>query len=162
MKLFSTLGRSWAYFKQGWGGYISFVLGLVVYLTIIYNFLLTQYFPHSPIDYVIILFAIILTSIAVGYLAKRSGLWGNENLLATEANPVINIPIGKKEILNYTLHLQGLDMSIANTEVTIEMLNTLIKDPKKLKVATGKLYRNLKILKEQKRQINDMLKSAKH
>ncbi len=115
-KTVDLFGRAYMYFKLGWANYLALVLGLVAYFTIIYNFLLYKYVPANPYTYAFIGLILVAASVVIGIVSKRSGFWGREHQVSTEANPVLNYPIGDKEILSYDTAIVLLENQMAVNE----------------------------------------------
>lgn len=140
-RVFDIVGRAYMYFKLGWSNYYALVLGMTAYLVIIYNYVLSKYLPLNAIIYVGLGILVIFVSIITGYLSKRSGFWGREHQISTEANPVLNYPIGEKEVLGYDSSILGheasvlgYDSSILGYETTILQVENQIKVNEKLGV----------------------------
>lgn len=117
--LWDLIGRSYMYFKLGWSNYISMPLGMTAYLAVIYNFVLNKYLPADTLTYSLIGMGVVLFSWVMGYEMKRSGFWGKEHQISTEANPAINYPIGEKELLGYDATILGYEAAVLNYEASI-------------------------------------------
>ncbi len=140
MKVFDLFGRAYMYFKLGWANYLALILGLVAYFTIIYNFILYKYVPANSYTYGLIGIGLVAVSVLVGIVSKRSGFWGREHQVSTEANPVLNYPIGDKEVLAY-------DSAIVSLENSIEV-------NKKLGIPADRLFYLLTRTKEMRSRAN--------
>lgn len=148
------IGRVYFYTKLGWGNYIAWWLGAIAYITIIYELVLKNLFPASPLAYVFIFLGLLAGSFLLGYGMKRIRLFSVESAINTEVNPYINVPIGRKEILSYRIQIQNIDMSIVSTGAIME----LVKGKPKL---VARLRHNITIMEGQKRLLQELLGKAK-
>ena len=82
----------------------------------------------------------------IGIIAKRSGFWGREHQISTEANPTLNYPIGEKEILSYDTSILGLE--------------NMIEVDKKLGINTERLDKSISMLKRMRSKAVDPFKES--
>ncbi len=114
--------RVFFYTRLGWGSYIAWWLGAIAYVTIIYELLLVKIIPDTPVITGIILVGLLMASGILGYAMKELKIFGEEHAINAETNPYINKPIGFKEIANYEMRLQGLDVQIQTYDVHLQRL----------------------------------------
>lgn len=93
MRLF--LFRSWRYFREGYGLYISLPVGILNFLTITYYILLERIptlksiLPHFTIFATIALLTVFPLATFLGWLhIRRSRAFSTELIIATETNPI--------------------------------------------------------------------------
>ncbi len=93
MKL-SFLYRLWYYFRQGYGIYLTFIMGFistivtVFYLAITHIPELAVWFPNLWIFSLLVISVGVPLAIGLGwYHMKGSGLWGSETDINNESNP---------------------------------------------------------------------------
>ncbi len=155
MKFKEILSRVFFYTKLGWGNYISWELGAIAYITIIYELVLKFILPASYITYLLIFFGLMLLAFFMGMFMSRKGVYGVEHKINTETNPYINIPIGSKEILGYQNGIAALNREIKNYEVQKAICEAL-----SLKDKIPILEQNIKSTQEYKVKLEDMLDKA--
>ena len=154
MKPAEAFAKAFFYTKLGWGNYISWWLGAIAYVTIIYELALKLILPASPIVYVLIFLGIMALSLVLGYLmAWRAKVYGVEHKINTETNPYIHIPVGDKEILAYQNQIMQFDVQIESLKKQIEMCYALGIDAKELEAYLPKL-------EEYKKRYVEMLNRA--
>ncbi len=126
MNFKTNIARVYFYTKLGWGNYVTWWLGAIAYLTIIYEFILKDFMPPSIPLYAGLFFAVMVFSFVMGYEMTKLKIYSQEHAINTESNPYINIPIGEKEIVNYKT-------SIASLKAAIEFYNKQGIDTAELK-----------------------------
>ena len=148
---------AWAHFRRGYGLGTSFLLGIFNALNIVIIGL-KVFIPTFTLSALLLLYAfgfaaIVLISIAFDFILLRLNFTQAEYTIGTRDNPLINKPIGDKEILGYQNSLAGLDREITNYEAQIAILRKLgLED----KVAIYE--RNIESAKEYKAKLEEMLK----
>jgi hypothetical protein len=155
MKLKELLARAFFYTKLGWGNYISWELGAIAYITIIYELVLKFILPASYITYLVIFFGLMILAFFMGMFMSRKGVYGVEHKINTETNPYINIPIGSKEILNYQSQIAALKREIQNYEIQKAICEAL-----NLKEKIPILEQNIESAEEYRAKMEDMLNKA--
>lgn len=148
---------AWAHFRRGYGLGTSFLLGIFNALNIVIIGL-KVFIPTFTLSALLLLYAfgfaaIVLISIAFDFILLKLNFTQAEYTIGTRDNPLINKPIGDKEILGYQNSLAGLDREITNYEAQIAILRKLgLED----KVAIYE--RNIESAKEYKAKLEEMLK----
>ena len=151
------LSYAWAHFRRGYGLGTSFLLGIFNALNIVIIGL-KVFIPTFTLSALLMLYAfgfaaIVLVSIAFDFILLKLNFTQAEYTIGTRDNPLINKPIGDKEILGYQNSLAGLDREITNYEAQIAILRKLgLED----KVAIYE--RNIESAKEYKAKLEEMLK----
>ncbi len=94
MDFYSIIYRSWYYFRIGYGTYLTFPLGYIGFLALIYSFVIVPYRLNvgifSSVAYFEVAIAIFMTpaGITLGYLhLKHTKAWTSEIEVGVEANP---------------------------------------------------------------------------
>ena len=148
---------AWAHFRRGYGLGTSFLLGIFNALNIVI-IAIKVFIPAFTLSALLLLYAfgfaaIVLISIAFDFILLKLNFTQAEYTIGTRDNPLINKPIGDKEILGYQNSLAGLDREITNYEAQIAILRKLgLED----KVAIYE--RNIESAKEYKAKLEEMLK----
>ncbi|MEM3839087.1 MAG: hypothetical protein QXF01_00705 [Candidatus Micrarchaeaceae archaeon] len=150
-----TIGRAYFYTKLGYGNYMSWWLGAIAYITIIYELILKTIIPPGILTYAFIFFALLLVSFLLGFSMKRLKIYGIEHAINAETNPYIDRPIGKKEILNYENAIKAYDREINNYEI-----NRAICQKLELEDQLPLIDANIHSAKEYKAKMQDMLNHA--
>ena len=151
------LSYAWAHFRRGYGLGTSFLLGIFNALNIVI-IAIKVFIPAFTLSALILLYAfgfaaIVLVSIAFDFILLKLNFTQAEYTIGTRDNPIINKPIGDKEILGYQNSLAGLDREIASYEAQIAILRKLGLEDK------VKIYeRNIESAKEYKAKLEEMLK----
>ena len=105
--------RSWFYFRQGYGTYITLPMGIASALVVFYELsiknipALRPYIPSLTVFALEALVAFVPVSIALGlYHIKRTGVFATDIALQTESNPyVYKIVPGKEQELYLPLNI---------------------------------------------------------
>ena len=148
---------AWAHFRRGYGLGTSFLLGIFNALNIVI-IAIKVFIPTFTLSALLMLYAfgfaaIVLVSIAFDFILLKLNFTQAEYTIGTRDNPLINKPIGDKEILGYQNSLAGLDREITSYEAQIAILRKLgLED----KVAIYE--RNIESAKEYKAKLEEMLK----
>ena len=148
---------AWAHFRRGYGLGTSFLLGIFNALNIVI-IAIKVFIPTFTLSALLMLYAfgfaaIVLVSIAFDFILLKLNFTQAEYTIGTRDNPLINRPIGDKEILGYQNSLAGLDREITSYEAQIAILRKLgLED----KVAIYE--RNIESAKEYKAKLEEMLK----
>lgn len=93
MDFYSIAYRSWYYFRIGYGTYLTFPLGYIGFLALIYSFAIPDQLKvgiFSSVAYFEVAIAIFMTpaGIILGYLhVKHTKAWMTEIEVGVEANP---------------------------------------------------------------------------
>ncbi len=94
MDFYSIIYRSWYYFRIGYGTYLTFPLGFIGFLALIYSFVIVPYQLNvgifGSVAYFEAAVAIFITpaGIIIGYLhLKYTRVWQTEVDIGVEANP---------------------------------------------------------------------------
>jgi hypothetical protein len=148
---------AWAHFRRGYGLGTSFLLGIFNALNIVIIGL-KVFIPSFSLSMLLLLYALGFVairseSIAFDFLLLRLHFTQAEYTIGTRDNPLINKPIGDKEILGYMNSLAGLDREIASYEAQIAILGKLGLDDK-----VGIYERNIESAREYKAKLEEMLK----
>ena len=96
---------AWAHFRRGYGLGTSFLLGIFNALNIVIIGL-KVFIPTFTLSALLLLYAfgfaaIVLISIAFDFILLKLNFTQAEYTIGTRDNPLINKPIGDKEILGY-------------------------------------------------------------
>ena len=148
---------AWAHFRRGYGMGTAFLLGIINALNILIIglkvFIPTFSFSMLLLIYAVSFMAIIAISIGFDFLLLYLDFTQAEYTIGTRDNPLINRPIGDKEILGYQNGIAALNREIASYEAQIAILRKLgLED----KVAIYE--RNIESAREYKRKLEEMLK----
>ena len=150
---------AWAHFRRGYGMGTSFLLGIFNALNIVIIglkvFIPTFSFSTLLLIYAVSFIAIILISIGFDFLLLYLDFTQKEYLIGTRDNPLINIPIGSKEILGYQSAIAGLDREIQSYRVSNAICEAL-----NLKEQVPLLEQNIRSAEEYKAKLEDMLNKA--
>ena len=151
------LSYAWAHFRRGYGLGTSFLLGIFNALNIVI-IAIKVFIPAFTLSALILLYAfgfaaIVLVSIAFDFILLKLNFTQAEYTIGTRDNPLINKPIGDKEILGYQNSLAGLDREITSYEAQIAILKKLGLDDK-----VAIYERNIESAKEYKAKLEEMLK----
>ncbi len=108
MDWYSILYRSWYYFRIGYGTYLTFPLGYIGFLALIYTFFISPnalnvgIFSNVIYFEIVVAFAITPAGILIGYLhIKHTRVWTTEVDIAVESNPYVYKLAPGKEIEAY-------------------------------------------------------------
>ncbi len=148
---------AWAHFRRGYGLGTSFLLGIFNALNIVV-IAIKVFIPSFTLSTLLLLYAIgfaavVLVSILFDFLLLKLNFTQAEYTIGTRDNPLINKPIGDKEILGYMNSLAGLDREISSYGAQIAILRKLGLDDKVV------IYeRNIESAREYKRKLEEMLK----
>ena len=151
------LSYAWAHFRRGYGLGTSFLLGIFNALNIVI-IAIKVFIPAFTLSALILLYAfgfaaIVLVSVAFDFILLKLNFTQAEYTIGTRDNPLINKPIGDKEILGYQNSLAGLDREITSYEAQIAILRKLGLEDKVV------IYeRNIESAKEYKAKLEEMLK----
>lgn len=150
---------AWGHFRRGYGAGVGFFLGIFNALNIVVLDL-KVFIPNISIITLIELYlvgfiSIILVSIGFDFLLLALKFIQKEYLLGTRDNPTIDVPIGKKEILNYQSTIAALGREVQNYEVQIAICKALgIQDKVPI------LEQNIRSAGEYKTKMEDILSKA--
>ncbi len=123
MKL-NKIARIYFYTKLGWGNYISWWLGAIAYITIIYELVLKNLFPYPAEAYPIIFIGLMLIAFVFGLTASRRGFYGAEHEINAETNPYKDKILGKKELLGWEMNYQAVTAGINMTKLWLNWWST--------------------------------------
>ncbi len=114
MNILNRLLRYYAFFRRGYSLYVSFPLGYIQFIIVVYSLALTnipflkEWFPHLT-------YFAIFTIILVGVISTLSGWWDfkhgsviTDNVLQTRSNPAT---------------WDTIDASILNSEALLDLFN---------------------------------------
>ena len=153
------LSYAWAHFRRGYGMGTSFLLGIFNALNIVIIglkvFIPTFTFSTLLLIYMAGFAAIIVISIGFDFLLLYLDFTQKEYLIGTRDNPLINIPIGSKEILGYKSAIAGLEREIQSYRVSNAICEAL-----NLKEQVPLLEQNIRSAEEYKAKLEDMLNKA--
>ena len=153
------LSYAWAHFRRGYGMGTSFLLGIFNALNIVIIGL-KVFIPTFTLSMLLLIYiagfaAIIVISIGFDFLLLYLDFTQKEYLIGTRDNPLINIPIGSKEILGYQSAIAGLEREIQNYRVSNAICEAL-----NLKEQVPLLEQNIRSAEEYKAKLEDMLNKA--
>jgi len=107
------IARCWFFFRRGYGLYLSFLVGLVSYISVLYFLLVQSLFPTStPSGFymfgLILLLIVVPLGVFLGWLdVRRTPMYGTEAEISTEENPyVLRFVPGKERDLQAPISFQ--------------------------------------------------------
>ena len=150
---------AWAHFRRGYGLGTSFLLGIFNALNIVV-IAIKVFIPSFTLSTLLLLYAIgfaavVLVSILFDFLLLKLNFTQAEYTIGTRDNPLINIPIGSKEILGYQSAIAGLEREIQSYRVSNAICEAL-----NLKEQVPLLEQNIRSAEEYKAKLEDMLNKA--
>ncbi len=150
------ISRVYFYTKLGWGNYISWWLGAIAYITIIYELVLHNLFPYPTIAYPLIFISLMVLSFFFGYLASKKNIYGAEHAINAETNPYKDKILGKKELLGWKMNYQSLIQNINSTKLWLNWWS------QEKEIKEDKLRPIRKALAEQERLLKEFEKMIKN
>ena len=150
---------AWAHFRRGYGLGTSFLLGIFNALNIVI-IAIKVFIPAFTLSALLLLYAfgfaaIVLVSIAFDFILLKLNFTQAEYTIGTRDNPLINRPIGDKEILGYQNGIAALNREIKNYEIQKDICEALNLNDK-----IPILEQNIKSTEEYKAKMEDMLNKA--
>jgi len=147
------------YATQGYGQGVGFAVSLFS-LTSIGTYFFAKFIPaitNYTVELIILTVAIVyMISMGVGYIFYNKGYRQRQHLAEAGANPLMDFPMGAKEILGYDDSILGHEASLLSYESAIIGLENSILINKKLNIPTNKLEENITKQKNMMQRMNEM------
>ncbi len=121
---------------------------------------LKVFMPTITLKFLIVFYSvgailIIFFGIGLDFLMLKLNMQQAEYLISTRDNPVINFPIGEKEVLNYRSTIAALEREITNYNISLSILQAL-----HIKGKAQMLYHNITLAERYKAEMTQMLNKA--